>query len=158
MDVGWETQPRHCIILYRVALYHNVCMLQSCLVVVGRSFESLLATVCKTVRPMLSDRCLSCPVCDVGVLWPNGWMDQDATWNGGRTRPRPHCVRWAPSSPVPRKDTHPICGQRLLCTNGWMDQGATWYGGWPRPRPHRVRWEPSSPAPKWAKQPPLFGP
>jgi len=20
------------------------------------------------------------PVCDVGVLWPNGWMDQDATW------------------------------------------------------------------------------
>jgi len=22
------------------------------------------------------DRCLSvCPVCDVGVLWPNGWMD-----------------------------------------------------------------------------------
>jgi len=27
------------------------------------------ATVCKTVRPMLSDRCLSCPVCDVGVLW-----------------------------------------------------------------------------------------
>ena len=38
------------------------------------------ATVCKTVRPMLSARCpvcLSCSVlsvCDVGVLWPNGWM------------------------------------------------------------------------------------
>ena len=33
------------------------------------------ATVCKTVRHMLSDRCLyvlSCPVCDVGVLFPNG--------------------------------------------------------------------------------------
>jgi len=33
------------------------------------------ATVCKTVRPVLSDRCpvcLSYPVCDVGVLWPNG--------------------------------------------------------------------------------------
>jgi len=26
----------------------------------------------KTVRPMLPD---SCPVCNVGVLWPNGWMD-----------------------------------------------------------------------------------
>jgi len=25
--------------------------------------------------------CLS--VCDVGVLWPNGMMDQDATWCGG---------------------------------------------------------------------------
>jgi len=24
---------------------------------------------------MLADRCLFCPVCDVGVLWPNGWMD-----------------------------------------------------------------------------------
>ena len=24
---------------------------------------------------MLSDRCLSvCPVCDVGVLWPNSWI------------------------------------------------------------------------------------
>jgi len=36
---------------------------------------------------MLSDRCPVCPVlsvCDVGVLWPNGWMDQDETWHGGR--------------------------------------------------------------------------
>ena len=41
------------------------------------------ATVCKTVRPMLSDRCLSClsvrtflSICDVGVLWPNGHPSQ----------------------------------------------------------------------------------
>ena len=34
------------------------------------------ATVCKTVHRMLSDRCLSIlSVCNVGVLWPNGWMD-----------------------------------------------------------------------------------
>ena len=29
---------------------------------------------------------MSCPVLSVtlvGVLWPNGWMDQDATWYGG---------------------------------------------------------------------------
>ena len=35
------------------------------------------ATVCKTVHPMLSDRCpvLSwLSVCNVGVLLPNGWM------------------------------------------------------------------------------------
>ena len=31
------------------------------------------------------------------LLWPNGWMDQDATWYGGRPRSRPHCVRWRPS-------------------------------------------------------------
>ena len=59
------------------------------------------ATVCKTVRPMLSVRCLSypvwlsvcpvCPVSDVGVLWPNGWRDQYETWHAGRPRPWPHC-------------------------------------------------------------------
>jgi len=41
-------------------------------------------------------------VCDVGVLWPNGGMDQDAIWYGGRPRPRRHCVRWGPSSPTER--------------------------------------------------------
>jgi len=57
------------------------------------------ATVCKTVRPMLSVRCLSVclsvylsclSICDAGVLWPNRWMDQDDTWHGGR--PRPHSI------------------------------------------------------------------
>ena len=79
------------------------------------------ATVCKTVRAMLLDRCLSvCPVCDVGVLWPNGWMDQHATWYGGRPPPWPHCVRWGPSSPKghnsPQFSTHVYCGQ----TAGWI--------------------------------------
>jgi len=48
--------------------------------------------------------CLSCPVlsvCDVGVLWPNGWMDQDETWHAGRPRLWPHCARWGPSSSSP---------------------------------------------------------
>jgi len=59
-----------------------------------------------TVRPMLQDRCLfvlSClPVCNVGVLRPIGWMDQDTTWCGGKPRPRGHCVRWGPISPWKR--------------------------------------------------------
>jgi len=39
-------------------------------------FSRFWATVCKTIRPMLSDRCLPVlSVCDVDVLWPNGWMD-----------------------------------------------------------------------------------
>jgi len=64
---------------------------------------SFWATVCKTVRPVPSDHCLSvCPVCNVGVLWPNGWTDQDETWHAGRPRPWPHCVRWAPTSPPPK--------------------------------------------------------
>ena len=44
------------------------------------------------------------------LLWPNGWMDQDATWYGGRTRPRQPCVRWAPSPP-PQYSAHVHCGQ-----------------------------------------------
>ena len=41
---------------------------------VNQSINRFWATVCKTVRRMLSVRCLSvCPVCDVRALWPNGW-------------------------------------------------------------------------------------
>jgi len=39
------------------------------------------------VRPLTSNGRDRCPVCNVAVLWPNGWMDQDATWYGGRHRP-----------------------------------------------------------------------
>jgi len=48
------------------------------------------ATVCETVRRMLSDRCPVGPilsVCNVDVMRPNGWMDQDQTWRAGRPRP-----------------------------------------------------------------------
>jgi len=58
---------------------------------------------------MLSDCCPVCPVlsvCNVGVLWSNGWMDQDVTWYVGRPRPRPHCVRRRPSSPSKGAHTH----------------------------------------------------
>jgi len=79
------------------------------------------ATACKTVRPMLSDHCLSVlSVCDVGVLWPNDWMDQDATWYGGRPRSRRHCVRWGPSFPTPRKGT--LLGTCPLWPNGRLSQ------------------------------------
>ena len=51
-------------------------------------------------------------------------MDQDATWYGGRTRPRRLCVRWGPSSPSPKRkrnrppqfSAHVHCGQ----TAGWI--------------------------------------
>jgi len=145
--------------------------------------SSFWATVCKTVRPMLSVRCqsvcLSCPVCDVGVLWPNGWTDQDETWHAGRPRPWPHCVRWGPSSPSPKGHSPPIFGpyllrpngcmdqdatrrgarprpRRLLWPNGWMDQDGTWHGYWPQSRRLCVGWRPSHPPPKGAEPPPQF--
>ena len=34
------------------------------------------------------------PVFHSCLLWPNGSMDQDATWYGGRRRSKRHCVRW----------------------------------------------------------------
>jgi len=52
---------------------------------------------------LVEEECLQwlseCNVCDVGVLWPNGWTNQDKTWYAGRPQPRLHCVRWGPSSP-----------------------------------------------------------
>jgi len=46
------------------------------------------------------------PIFGPCLLCPNGWMDQDATWYGGRPRPRPHCARWDPASP-PKRGTAP---------------------------------------------------
>jgi len=40
------------------------------------------------------------------LLWPNGCMDQDGTWHGGRPQPRRLCVRWGPS-PSPKKGAEP---------------------------------------------------
>ena len=69
-------------------------------------------------------------VCNVDVLWPNGWMDQDATWHGGRPRPRHitlHIVSDDDPTPYPLKGTQPVSpifGPYLLWPNGWMDQDA----------------------------------
>jgi len=86
-----------------------------------------------------------CPILGPYLLWPNSWMDQDATWYGGRPRLKRHWVRWGPSSPSPKKGPQPpIFGPCLLWPNGWMDQDAIWYGGRPRPRPNCARWGPST--------------
>jgi len=119
------------------------------------------ATVCKTVRPMLSVRCPVCPVLSVGdvrALWPNGWTDQDETWHAGMPRPWPHCVRWGPSSPPLKGHSPRIFGPYLLRTNGCMHQDVTWYGARPRPRRLCVRWGPRSPLPKKGAEPPNFRP
>jgi len=51
------------------------------------------------------------------LFWPNGWMDQDATWYKGRPEPRPHCVTWGSSSP--QKGHSPqFFGSCLLWPNG----------------------------------------
>jgi len=84
-------------------------------------FIGYWATVCKTVRPMLSGRCLSClSVCDVRALWPNGWTDQDETWHAGRPRPWPHCVRWGLSSPSPKGAQPPTNFRPISVVAKWL--------------------------------------
>ena len=73
--------------------------------------------VCKMVRPVPSEHCLSClasPVCDVAVLSPNGWMDKDAIWYGGRPLSIPHCVRWEPISPLKGTASLPLFGPSVM--------------------------------------------
>ena len=83
--------------------------------------------------------------------WPNGWTDQDETWQAGRPRPCPHCVKWG--LPLPKGAYPPIFGPYLLWSNGLMDQDATWYGSRPLSKRHCDRWGHSSPFPKRGRAP-----
>jgi len=70
--------------------------------------------------PMLSDRCPSCmsvlSVCSVGVLWLNGWIDQDKTFYGGiyySLDPDHIVLGPSPQSSTapPQFSAHVCCGQ-----------------------------------------------
>ena len=82
------------------------------------------------------------PIFGPCLLWPNGCMDQDDTWQGGRPQPRRHCVRWGPSSPHPKghcpQFSAHVVAKRL---DGSRCQLVSRYR--PRPGPHCVRWGPS---------------
>jgi len=73
-----------------------ICLLCTSPDVLSPTHYVVMQVFAQMVQSALSDSVLS--VCNVGVLWPNDWMHQDATWYGGRPQPRPHCVRWASSS------------------------------------------------------------
>jgi len=64
--------------LYTKHILSNV--LFSCTVIFGRLFVKRFA-LCRMLLSVLS----VCPFCNVGVLWPNCWMEQDKkNWYGGR--------------------------------------------------------------------------
>ena len=86
------------------------------------------------------------PIFGPCLLWPNGGMDQGATWYGDKPQCRRRCVRWGRSSPLKgAKNSPAVFGSCLLWPNSWMDEDTTWYGSRPRPRPHCVRLGPSYP-------------
>jgi len=91
------------------------------------------------------------PIFDARLLWPNGCMDQNATWYGGRPRPTRHCVRWGTYSP-PLKRHRPQFSANVLRrgqTARWTKM-PPWYGGRLRPGQLYVRWGPNYPQKKMA--------
>jgi len=55
------------------------------------------------------------PIFNPFLLRPNCWMHQDAIWYGSRPRPRPHCIRWEPSSPPQRRRRSPQFSASVYC-------------------------------------------
>ena len=62
------------------------------------------------------------PIFGPFLLWPNGWMHQDATRYRCRPQLRRLCLRWRPSSPFPQRGgayspifVHFYCGQTVGC-------------------------------------------
>ena len=100
------------------------------------------------------------PIFGPFLLWPNGWMHQDATWYGGRAQPRGRCVTWGPSPPSQKGEArgqfsvhvYLYCGQ----TAGSIKM-ALWHGHRPWSIPHCSRWDPS-PLPRKGAEPPNFRP
>jgi len=87
------------------------------------------ATVCKTVRPMLSDRYLSCPVypvLSVTLVYCGQTVRRIqmklGNWHAGGPRPWPHCVRLGPSSPSPKEGGAHQFSAQISCSQmaGWI--------------------------------------
>ena len=101
----------------------------------------------KTVRPMLSVRCLSVLSClSVTFVHCGPTVGRIRMKLGVQVGLCPgHIVLDGnPAAPPPKGHSlHPIFGPYLLRPNGCMDQDATWYGARPQPRGLCVRWGPS---------------
>jgi len=55
------------------------------------------------------------------LLWPNGWMDEDAAWYGSRPRPEPHCTTRGPSSRE-RSTVTTLFSAHVYCGHGRPSQ------------------------------------
>ena len=100
------------------------------------------------------------PIFGPYLLWPNGSMDQDATWQHGRPRTNDIVLcMWGPSFPLPKRvQSHSQFSAHVYCTQtaGWIKV----------PLGTEVELDPSdivldgdpAPLPQKGSQPPLFGP
>jgi len=98
------------------------------------------------------------PIFGPCLLWPNGWMDQDGTWPGGRPWCSPHCARWGHSSPLqkswqsPQVSAHLYCGQTAGCITMPLCMQVSLSPG------DFVLDRDPAPTPKGAEPHPIFGP
>jgi len=99
----------------------SICIIVPQLVAIGQAIAEIWRFYDSTVRPMLSDHCLSCLSC----LWR--WCivakrldGSNETWHAGRPRPWPHCVRWGSSSPC-SKGAQPLPNFRPMSVGKWLD-------------------------------------
>jgi len=86
------------------------------------------------------------PIFGPCLLWPNGWIDRDATWHGGINFDPSDVVLEGVAAPPekghsPQFSVHVHCGQTAI----GMKTSLNWYGSRPRPRAHCIRRGPSSP-------------
>jgi len=99
------------------------------------------------------------PIIGPNLLWPNGWMDQDAIWyREVSLSPSDIVLDGDPVPPPPKGGGAPVFGPCLLWSNGWMDEDATWYGSRPQPDHIVLDGDPAPPSRKGNSSPPLFGP
>jgi len=61
------------------------------------------------------------PIFGTRLLWPNGCMDQDATWYGGRPWRTRHCVRYGPSYPQKKGTSTPPNFWPMSIAAKWLD-------------------------------------
>ena len=86
-------------------------------------FHDFCATVCKTVRPMLSVRCLS-----VTLVYCGQTVEWIKTKHGIEVG-LGHTVLDGDSAPPLQRgtDPRPIFGPYMLWPTSWLDQDATWH-------------------------------
>jgi len=75
----------------------------------------------QSINPPKTDRAPNFCRC---LLWPNGYMDQDATWHGCMPRPRPRCAIDGDPAHSPQKRAQPPPNFRPMCcgqTAGWIN-------------------------------------
>jgi len=69
------------------------------------------------------------PIFGPCILRSNGCMDQDATWYGGRPRPRRHGLDGT-QLPSPKRGRSPLPNFRLMSIVAKQLDGSRWYLAW----------------------------